>query len=109
MNPAIEQLAANARAASRALARLDTRQRNQALLAIADALGADIDAILEANRRDLQLAEDAVRGAAMVDRLRLTPDRVAAIAASVRQIAELPDPLGAVQWQPARADGLEIG
>ncbi len=109
MNPAIEQLAANARAASRALARLDTRQRNQALLAIADALVADIDAILEANRRDLQAAENAGRSAAMVDRLRLTPDRVAAIAASVRQIAELPDPLGAVHWQAARADGLEIG
>lgn len=109
MNPAIEQLAANARVASRALARLDTRQRNQALLAIADALVADSEAILEANRRDLQGAQDAGRSAAMIDRLRLTPDRVAAIAASVRQIAELPDPLGAVQWQAARADGLEIG
>ena len=109
MNPLIEQLAIEARLASRVLARLDGDARNQLLLKIADGLLADADAILSANAIDVDAASAAGRNDALLDRLRLTPLRIDALAASVRHVASLPDPLGATQWQAARADGLEIG
>jgi glutamate-5-semialdehyde dehydrogenase len=109
MNAAIEQLAKQARASSRVLVTLDTACRNRALQAIADAIIDAQAAILEANQRDVQAAQHLERSAALIDRLRLDSERVQALAASVRFVAGLPDPLGAVQWQPARADGLEIG
>jgi glutamate-5-semialdehyde dehydrogenase len=106
---AVQTLAADARAASRQLARLSIDQRNHALLAIADVLIARQPAILEANLRDVQAAEAAGRSAALVDRLRLNAQRIEALAASVRHVAGLRDPLGAAEWQAVRADGLQIG
>jgi glutamate-5-semialdehyde dehydrogenase len=106
---AVLALAADARAASRQLARIGIDQRNHILLAIADALVAQQALILDANRRDVQAAETAGRSAALVDRLRLTAQRIEALAASVRYVAGLPDPLGAAEWQAVRADGLQIG
>jgi glutamate-5-semialdehyde dehydrogenase len=106
---AVQTLAADARAASRQLARLGIERRNHLLLTIADALVARQAPILEANLRDVQAAETAGRSAALVDRLRLTAQRIEALAASVRYVAGLPDPLGAAEWQAVRADGLQIG
>lgn len=109
MNTQVEAIAANARAASRELVRLSGERRDQALRAIADQLLADSAGILSANAMDVQAAETLGRSAALVDRLRLNPHRIEALAASVRFVAGLPDPLGATQWQPPRADGLQIG
>jgi len=105
----VTAIAVASRAASRILATLDGVRRNQVLLAIADALLAARDDLLAANAEDLRLAQATGRSAAMVDRLRLDEARVDALAASVRAIAALPDPLGAIAWQAPRADGLEIG
>jgi glutamate-5-semialdehyde dehydrogenase len=91
-----------ARVAARALARCDSARKNQGLLAMADSLEASEAAILEANLRDLEEARAKGLSAAMLDRLTLTPGRIRAMAAGVRQVAELPDPVGEVlrEWTP---------
>jgi glutamate-5-semialdehyde dehydrogenase len=83
-----------ARAASRRLAMLPTAEKDAALLAIADALEARTDEILDANARDLEAGREAGLSDALLDRLLLDPLRIAAIAAQVRDIAALPDPVG---------------
>ncbi len=91
--PSLDTLLEAARRASRALPRQD---RVALLHAIADGLERDAPAILEANRSDV--ADERARGtqAALVDRLELSRERLAGMAAAVRQVAELPDPLGRV-------------
>jgi len=83
-----------ARAASRRLAMLPTAEKDAALLAIAEALEARTSDILEANARDLEAGREAGLSDALLDRLLLDPERIAAIAAQVRDIAALPDPVG---------------
>src|SRR3954447_20579803 len=83
-----------ARGAARALAALDTDTKNAALLAVADALIARTDEIVEANTRDMEAGRAAGLDAALLDRLALDPGRVAGIAAGTRAIAALPDPVG---------------
>ncbi len=90
----ILRMARQARSASRALALADTATRNRALEAIAAALENEAPALLEANARDLAAASEAGLSAALIDRLRLTPERLASIADGVREIAALPDPVG---------------
>ena len=76
------------------LARLDSATRNGALLAMADALESRSAEVLEANERDMEAGREAGLSAALLDRLKLTEERVAAIAADVRVIAGLADPVG---------------
>ena len=83
-----------AKAAAAPLAALDTRVKDAALYAIADALVARTPEILEANRRDLEAGRANDIGAALLDRLALDPSRIAAIADGARAIAALPDPVG---------------
>ncbi len=109
MNPQVLAVARAARAASRQLAAIEPLRRDQALQAMAAAIEGAHQPILEANALDIAAAVSAGRSAALVDRLRLDANRLRSLAASVREIAELPDPLGAAEWQPARADGLQIG
>ncbi len=109
MNPLVLALAQQARAAARKLANFDAVRRDQALAAIADALDLGHPDILAANTLDVEAAQIAGRSPALTDRLRLDAPRLRALAASVREIAHLPDPLGSPEWQPARADGLQIG
>lgn len=82
-----------ARRASRALASVD---RRALLHAIADRLAQDQDAIVAANRRDVAAERARGTAAALVDRLTLGPERLAGVADAVRQVADLPDPLGRV-------------
>ena len=105
----IRRCAEASQAAARRLAATDANTRRNALEAIAEALEARQGAVLEANARDLAAAVAAGLPAAMQDRLRLDPPRFAALVAAVRAVNALPDPLGEVEWQPPRADGLEIG
>lgn len=104
----VKDLAIAARAAARSLAASGTGARNAALQAMADALVQSAPAVLEANQRDLETAANAGMPASLVDRLRLTRERIAAMAEGVRQVAALADPIGEVVegWQ--RPNGLEI-
>ena len=98
--------AARAREASRALAALDGAARDAALAAVAAALERRTDEVLAANAEDV--AGAAGQTAAIVDRLRLDPGRVAGIAAAVLGIAELPDPIGAVLRDFTLENGIRI-
>ena len=98
--------AARAREASRALAALDGAARDAALAAVAAALERRTDEVLAANAEDV--AGAAGQTAAIVDRLRLDPGRVAGIAAAVLGIAGLPDPIGAVLRDFTLENGIRI-
>ena len=87
-------IAQRARSASLALASLPTERKNRFLCDLADRLVADTDAILVANSLDLQAAQVLDLSAPMTERLTFTPERIAAMAEGVRQVADLPDPVG---------------
>ena len=99
--------ARDARRASRPLSLLSTDIKNQALEAMADAIKANESTIVEANRRDLDAASQLSK--AMVDRLTLTPKRIADMHAGLRDVAALPDPVGSNGGMWKRPNGLEIG
>src|ERR687895_2894425 len=83
-----------AKTAARELAQVDSATKDRALLAIAEALQARVPEILEANARDLEAGREAGLSPALMDRLALDGGRVAAMAAGVREIVALPDPVG---------------
>jgi glutamate-5-semialdehyde dehydrogenase len=95
-------------AAAEALARADTAQKNVALEAAAAALRSRREEILAANACDLTAGEAASLAGAMLDRLRLDPARIEAMATGVEQIAALPDPVGSVIAEWERPNGLRI-
>ena len=97
----------NAKKAKFEITRLTTSQKNAALDAMADALMANQAAILEANAADLEAAKGTVSDV-MLDRLLLTPARIAGMAQGIREVAALPDPVGPVLEEHTRADGLHI-
>ena len=82
-------------------------RKNLALQAIADRLLVEQDAILEANRADVEAAKDRY-GDVMIDRLTLTPERIAGMALGVREVVELPDPEGRVLRRVERPNGIVI-
>ena len=96
-----------AKAAKFALTALTTDQKNAALEAMAQALLDNQEAILAANAIDLQNAQGKV-AQVMLDRLLLTPDRIAGMAKGIREVAALPDPVGHLLERHTRADGLQI-
>jgi glutamate-5-semialdehyde dehydrogenase len=104
----VAEVCAAAKEASRSLARLDSATRDAALEAIAAALEARVDEIVEANAADLKAGEDAELSSAMMDRLKLTPERVAGIARGVREIASLRDPVGEVLDGFRLPNGLDV-
>jgi glutamate-5-semialdehyde dehydrogenase len=104
----VAEVCAAAKDASRVLKRLDTETKNAALHAMADALLARQDEILEANSRDLEAGRAASLSGALMDRLKLTPERLASIASDVRGVAALPDPVGEVIRGQRIAEGLDM-
>lgn len=104
----MDEMGRKARAAARVLAIAPAQQKTQALEAMAAALVAATDDIIEANRRDMEEGEKAGLSPAMLDRLKLTRERVQAIADGVRAIAALDDPVGAVIAAWDRPNGLKI-
>jgi glutamate-5-semialdehyde dehydrogenase len=98
-----------ARAASRAMARADTAAKDRALHAIAAAIERDRARLLEANQRDLDDARANGLAPAMVDRLALTAHGVATMAEGLRQIAQLPDPVGEITDLKYRPSGIQVG
>jgi len=97
-----------ARAAAHVLVLASTEAKNAALRAAADALRAATPALLAANAKDLAAAKKAGRPAAFMDRLSLDEARVAAMAQSLEEIAELPDPVGTVLAEWTRPNGLKF-
>ncbi|MFC4101012.1 glutamate-5-semialdehyde dehydrogenase [Paenibacillus xanthanilyticus] len=97
-----------AQQASKALNTLTTEQKNDALLLMADALVTEQASILEANARDLERGRQNGTSESLLDRIALTESRIAGIAEGLRQIVELPDPVGLVQESFDRPNGLRI-
>ncbi len=101
------ELLQRAKKAKSAMALADTQAKNTALLAMADALEAQREAILAANRLDLEAARGTVSDV-MLDRLALSPERIAGMAQGVREVAALPDPVGTVLDRVQRPNGLLV-
>ena len=105
----LEKQGSLAKAASRVLMTATSEVKDRALNAIADMLETEADAILLANSEDIALAKEAGMREALIDRLLLTKERISGIAKGVREVAALPDPIGAVEDTVIRPNGLMIG
>jgi len=103
------ELAEKAKAAAHTLPLLSTGQKNHCLLAMAEALGKKTKIILRENRKDLTLAEQAGRPRAFLDRLQLTEKTLAEMAQGLREVVQLPDPVGEVTGLWLRPNGLQVG
>ena len=104
----VSEQARAARAAAPALARATRSAKDAALHAMADALAKAETAVLEANDADVSRAEAAETPAALVDRLRLTRERVAGMVGGLRELAGLPDPVGDVVRGWTNANGVQV-
>lgn len=104
----VVEVATRAREASHELALATRAQKDAALHAMADALLARAAEVLTANADDVQRAEDGGTAANIVDRLRLTPERIEGMAQGLRDVAGLPDPVGEVVRGSTLANGLEL-
>jgi len=102
-----QELLQKAKAARRDISAADTQTKNRALLAMAGALERRGQEILSANTLDLEAARGTISDV-MLDRLALSSDRIAGMAAGLREVAELPDPVGAVLSRVERPNGLVI-
>ena len=106
---ALQQQGQAAKDAAYVLSTAGTARKNAALAAIADTLAQHQSQWLEANAQDVAAAKEAGIRPAMLDRLTLTPERIAGIVEGVRQVAALPDPIGRVDKMETRPNGLIIG
>jgi len=106
--PDIRELALAARAVGAAVAALSSSAKHGVLYAMADALAAQSGEILAANARDVDAAMAKGLAAAMIDRLRLDDARLAGIVQAVKEVADLPDPVGQVTRREQRPNGLQI-
>ncbi len=104
----VQEQAQKARNAALALSSATRATKDAALLAMADALAKSETAILEANARDVARAEENETSAALIDRLRLTPDRIAGMVEGLRELAALPDPVGDVVRGWTNANGVQV-
>ena len=104
----VQELGEAARAAAASMSVADTAQKNRALMAMADAIEAAEPDLLEANAKDLKAARDKGIDAALLDRLELTPARVASMSDGLRSVAAQADPVGALSETSRQPSGLEI-
>ena len=98
-----------ARAAARAIARADTNTKNRALTVMAQAIERSAQALLKANALDVEAARAKKLDPALIDRLTLTTKTVASMADGLRQIAQLPDPVGEIIDLKYRPSGIQVG
>ena len=105
---AVHAAARRARVASRRLALLTTTEKDAALHAAADAVLAATESVLAANAEDIEAARASGTAESLLDRLRLTADRIDGIASGLRQVAGLPDPIGGVIRGSTLPNGLEL-
>ncbi len=104
----MQEIGRNARTASRVLATAGSDRKNAALTGAAEAIRNSVSKILDANAIDMANGEEAHLSKAMLDRLRLTEDRILDIANAVSAIAEITDPVGEVMANWQRPNGLDI-
>jgi glutamate-5-semialdehyde dehydrogenase len=102
-------LGQQARAASAQMAKSETAQKNRALLATAEAVLEMQEKLLAANQADLDAGRAKGLSAALLDRLELTPARIAAMVVGLEQVAALPDPIGSISELDYRPSGIQIG
>jgi glutamate-5-semialdehyde dehydrogenase len=102
------EMGQKAKRAARTLARLTTDQKNATIHCLADALVADQNAILAANAKDVEAGKANGLSASLIDRLMLNESRLAGIADSLRQVANLPDPVGEVFDEGTLPNGLQV-
>jgi len=105
----VHEAGRRARAAGRVVAAAEPGQKDAALYALADGLDAAGAKLRAANARDLAAARERGLDAALLDRLELTPERIDAMAAGVRQVAALPDPAGEISDLRYRPSGIQVG
>src|SRR5499426_3955228 len=105
----VEELVTRARLAANRLATLSTSVKNQALLAMAEALEAESERLLAANAQDIEAFGDMPEKKAMADRLRLNEKGIAEMADGIREVAKLPDPLGEMPKMWTRPNGMQVG
>jgi len=103
------ELGRRARAASRLIGCADTGAKNAALNAIADAIEVAAEQLAQENRRDLEAGRGKGLAAALLDRLELTESRIASMARGLRDVAALPDPIGAITDLNYRPSGIQVG
>ena len=102
-----KEILIQAKAASTKLMLLSANEKNQALWAMADALENDYKKILAENQKDIDAVKNSMNSV-MIDRLRLTKERILAMAEGIRDVAKLPDPVGKVCEEITRPNGLVI-
>lgn len=105
----MQQLGRQARAASRDMLAASTDDKNRALVAIADAITANRELIIQENARDLENGRANGLEPAMLDRLELTPARFEGMIEGLRQVAALPDPCGEISDLKYRPSGIQVG
>lgn len=105
----LEAFTKSAKQAANKLSKVSTQRKNDLLSDVADQLILQTEAIVTANQKDLDAAESRGIPAAMIDRLRLTPERIANLAQAVRDIVALPDPVGEITHAWRRPNGIEVG
>ena len=105
----MQTVGTQAREASRVIAAADTSLKNQALMAIADALNSDRDNLLAANAVDMENGRNNGLDAALLDRLELNPDRIDGMIEGLQQVAQLPDPTGKITDLQDRPSGIQLG
>ncbi|MCU0836077.1 MAG: glutamate-5-semialdehyde dehydrogenase [Chromatiaceae bacterium] len=105
----MREVGQRARAASRALARADTAAKDAALAAMAEDIDCGRAGLMAANRHDLEAGAAKGLDAALLDRLELTPGRIDAMIEGLRQVAALPDPVGAITDLNYRPSGIQVG
>lgn len=109
MNNMLETMGRQAKITANILRKTKTAQKNQALLAMEAALIKNQAAIIVANEKDIARAEERGLTPPMIERLTLTPDRIQAMADSIRQIAGLPDPVGYIEEMKQTKMACELG
>lgn len=105
----MQTLGKAARAASSAMRRARTGQKNAALLAMARHLDENREQVLNANAEDMQRGKVSGLDAALLDRLALNPERIEAMIDGLRQVASLPDPVGEIDGLRSRPSGIQVG
>lgn len=103
------QLGQQARQAGRVLSKIETHQKNLALLKIAEVIAMHSQRLIEENQRDLDAAKNNGLDAASIDRLQLTPARIEGMIEGLRQVAALPDPVGEISNLNYRPSGIQVG
>ncbi len=98
-----------ARHAARSIAKTETAAKNHALMTMAEVVERDRSRLGEANARDVAAAQARGLDAALIDRLTLTPKSIAAMAQGLREIAQLPDPVGEISDLRYRPSGIQVG